>query len=823
LAETPYFVANEGQWEGDFQFKCEVGSVVYYVTPEGMTVDFREFKRYPKPRDPRDPLDVLERHEERDSVTVSGHVVQIHYVVPHQSSGGARVGQAVGQNKLSHYSNYFFGRDSANWRSRVGHYERVVVPEVWPGIDVEYRADKLGVETVYHVKPGADPTQIQMEYLGLDAPLRVDSQGNLILPTSLGEMKETAPYSYQVDGSLQRVVVSRYQVDGAMVGVSVSEYDRRKTLVIDPILYGTYLGGGETDRIEDIAFGSDSSIYVAGNSTSQLADSFPVTPGAYQIDHAWSWNAPFVVKLNAAGDSVIWGSFINASLCHIRGVEVTSRGEPVLIAACQGNSENWPLTANALDTVKENYEYGIAQFSADGAGLLFSTYLGGPSLDIARDAVMDEEDRLWVCGSVSLGFPTTPDAMYPDRIGGGDAGISIIDLNSYSLHYSTFWGGGDAQTADDPYSIQLIGNGVVAMCGSVYSNVSFSDLPTTENAFQLTWRGGRHDGFFAILNIPTATTEYCTFIGGNESDFVSAMHTPFEGVWALTGLTGSTNFPLTAGVVDTVIEAGPQGTIDAFALLLELPNILLASTFLGGLNYDIPQDVWATETSISIAGWTESHNFPVTPNGFDTVYNDNGLPHIFGDYFISRLNWSMTELQYSSFFGGFHTENLGTVKFENDNIVWLVGETGSTNLPTTPDSWSPTPRPGSEGFIFRFAIDSIPTVAPQCTLTVDNLSIVVIGDDVRLRWRPARMAQDTCNLPEEIGYAVFHAGDSQGPYLYLNHTAQRTLTHYGAVRHSPQQFYVVLAFDATTGSATPQIQELRKKELYLSDGSPINQ
>ena len=83
-----YFVENLGQWEGDFQFKCEVGSAVYYVTPQGLTVDFREFKRYPKPRERRDPLDVLERHEERDSVTVSGHVVQIHYVVPHQSSGG---------------------------------------------------------------------------------------------------------------------------------------------------------------------------------------------------------------------------------------------------------------------------------------------------------------------------------------------------------------------------------------------------------------------------------------------------------------------------------------------------------------------------------------------------------------------------------------------------------------------------------------------------------------------------------------------------------------------------------------------------------------
>ena len=40
---SPYWIANEGQWPGDFQFKCEVGNTGYYVTPQGMTIDIKEY------------------------------------------------------------------------------------------------------------------------------------------------------------------------------------------------------------------------------------------------------------------------------------------------------------------------------------------------------------------------------------------------------------------------------------------------------------------------------------------------------------------------------------------------------------------------------------------------------------------------------------------------------------------------------------------------------------------------------------------------------------------------------------------------------------
>ncbi len=122
-AGAPYFVANEGQWQVDFQFKCEVGSTTYYVTPQGMTIDLRSFvgaDGNPPAQGNFDPFaergfsEVLEKHAAvpRRNPQVRGHVIQIHYWSP-PASGGIKGGRpAIGTNKLPHYSNYFLGRDS---------------------------------------------------------------------------------------------------------------------------------------------------------------------------------------------------------------------------------------------------------------------------------------------------------------------------------------------------------------------------------------------------------------------------------------------------------------------------------------------------------------------------------------------------------------------------------------------------------------------------------------------------------------------------------------------------------------------------------------
>ena len=385
-ASAPYFVANEGQWEGDFQFKCEVGSTVYFVTPNGMTVDFREFTKYVGAAGVPPVLGRFDPFErKRDPVTVRGHVVQIHYVKASRwqvSSPAPLTEIAIGENKLPHYSNYFLGRDSTKWRSRVDHYENIIVPEVWPGIDVEYRADQQGVETIYHVKPGADHTQIQMEYLGLDAPLRADSQGNLVLATSLGDVKEKAPFAFQQDSRMQKRVDAGYQVlDNNRVKYTLGRHNSSQPLTIDPLIYSTYFGGNlGLDYLSRITNLPSGDILTCGYTT---ASDFPTTIGAYQEQKLGTLNA-FVALLTDNARRIAFSTLFGSSgYVYGKDLGVMPNGDLLLI----GNIDDIatiPLTTDALDTTQEDYESFVALFSPDCSELRYSSYLGGSARSFWR-------------------------------------------------------------------------------------------------------------------------------------------------------------------------------------------------------------------------------------------------------------------------------------------------------------------------------------------------------------------------------------------------------------------------------------------------------
>ena len=188
LPKSSFFVANEGQWEGAFAFRYRGGGAMWFITPEGITIDFRQYEG----KLPRRGMDGMwPEREEPEPKTVRGHMLKLSYVDASQNY------EIIGEDKLSHYSNYFNGADSCQWRTRVGHYQKVIAKNVWPGVDVEYRIAPEGIESVYHLAAGVDPAGVKISYEGLDVPFKKESPGNLILEKSLGEGGEKAPILWQ--------------------------------------------------------------------------------------------------------------------------------------------------------------------------------------------------------------------------------------------------------------------------------------------------------------------------------------------------------------------------------------------------------------------------------------------------------------------------------------------------------------------------------------------------------------------------------------------------------------------------------------------------
>ena len=131
------------------------------------------------------------------------------------------------------------------------------------------------------------------------------------------------------------------------------------------------------------------------------------------------------------------------------------------------------------------------QLDADGAGLAFSTSIGGTGDESARGVAIDPEGRIWLVGQTSSSdFPTTADALQPLPGGDADAFVTRLSFDGSDLTYSTYLGG---SANDVAHAIGLGTAGAVHLAGTTTS----VDFPLV-NPLQGE-HGGGSDGFVAKL------------------------------------------------------------------------------------------------------------------------------------------------------------------------------------------------------------------------------------------------------------------------------------------------------------------------------------
>jgi hypothetical protein len=615
---------------------------------------------------------------------VRGHVLRLNFLNSNPNP------EIIGEEKLSSYSNYFLGRDSCRWRSRVGNYAKVIARDVWPGIDVEYRPQSEGVETVYRVRPGADPSQIMVQYEGLDAPLSVDANGSLRLRTSLGDVIEQAPFAYQIVNGRQVEVRASYRIlSGNSCTVQCRVLDAAKELVIDPLVYCSYFAGSAFDWIDDMAGDSSGRVIVCG---STVWHEFPTTPGSYQDSSTGGWHG-FITKFNSLGDSLIFSTYFGG-LEYMSLLHIARSGSVYYVADVVHGG--WPLTPDAFDTSAQSDEIGIALLSADGVNLQFSTYLGGSGMDFPLCCEVDSMDRLYVGGQTSSSdFPRTPDALFPDA---GGAFITIIDPMTSSIAYSTGIGNRDWSG--------IVGHLNVVSPGRVWVTMrADTGLPVTPGALQSECQG-QNTPYFALLDLNTDSTLYASYLGRASHDFISGIIPLDSARICLYGHAGSPDFPMPGGGYDSTHLVNG---FKAFLVELQLPDSLVHGTFLGGTGGDFAAEAARDESgSVVITGGTRSPDFPLTADAFDRTYH-GGEYDIGDEVFLARLSPNLDSLEFSTYFGGSNRDDVrGGLTCFNSHSIWLAGGTLSEDLPVTPGAFCREP---SGSYLMR--VDLSPNVSPE--------------------------------------------------------------------------------------------------------------
>src|ERR1700741_4045906 len=151
--------------------------------------------------------------------------------------------------------NYLRSKDPNTWHTDIPTFAEVAKRGVYPGIDVVYYGNQRQLEYDFVVAPGANPRAIALSFTGAEN-VKVDAKGDLVIPPAAGEVLIRRPLAYQEGQNGEReIVAANYTLRSAHnVSIKVGTYDKRRRLVIDPILeYSTYVGGSNIDGANAIA------------------------------------------------------------------------------------------------------------------------------------------------------------------------------------------------------------------------------------------------------------------------------------------------------------------------------------------------------------------------------------------------------------------------------------------------------------------------------------------------------------------------------------------------------------------------------------------
>ena len=317
--------------------------------------------------------------------------------------------------------------------------------------------------------------------------------------------------------------------------------------------------------------------------------------------------------------------------------------------------------------------------------LLYSTYLGGVGEDDGWDIAVDATGNAYVAGrTASSNFPTTAQAFETASDGFFDAFVTKLDKSGTALVYSTYFGGSDSEIA---VGIALDGNGGAYVTGGTGSN----DFPTTPGAFDTTF--GAYDAFFTKLDASGALA-YSTYLGGSGGDEAAGIAVDSAGDAYITGTTGSSDFPTSAGAFDTSFN----GVADAFVTKLQWNGAALVySTYLGGAGSDSARAIALdADGGAYVGGTTDSTDFPTTPGAFDTTYGG-------GDYdaFATRLDAQGAALPYSTFLGGTASDIAFGIAVDIAGEAYVTGETSSRDFPTTAEAFDTTSNGSFDAFVTK--------------------------------------------------------------------------------------------------------------------------
>jgi hypothetical protein len=510
------FIENKGQWDQQIKFKGEMSTGSFALEATGYRVMLHN----------KDDLSRIGESTHNHGPAENIHSLGANVVnkpVPEGNAGSAQTLRShvygvrfLNANKnpliipdkpLASYSNYFIG-DSSRWAINCRTFQAVTYKNVYKDIDVRYYTANGILKYDIIVNPGGDVNNIAMYFDGAES-LKI-KEGALHIKTSVDEVKELAPYTYQLSSNSRTEIPCSFEVKGNIVRFTLSgEYSRKSTLVIDPSLVFSTFSGSNADN--------------------------------------WGYTATYDGKGNFYAGGIVFGG----------GTFPVSNG--AFQQSFQGGGSTGEPGA---------FDMAIMKFDPTGANRIYATYLGGTrGNEQPHSLVVDAAGNLVIAGRTTASdYPVKGPLQKFGPLGGAwDMVLTKLNASGTALVASLKIGGNaddgvnirhkypinGAESINRNYGDDARSEVILDGAGNIYfaSCTQSSDFPTTAVSTQTTLGGinakGRAQDAVVLKFTPDLSSVlFSVIIGGNDDDaaFVLAIN-PFNNNVFVAGATASANFP----------------------------------------------------------------------------------------------------------------------------------------------------------------------------------------------------------------------------------------------------------------------------------------
>jgi hypothetical protein len=192
--------------------------------------------------------------------------------------------------------------------------------------------------------------------------------------------------------------------------------------------FSTFLGGTGDDR----GLGIDVDTLANPVVTGQTSGGFPTTVGGYDTTYNGGASDAFVTRLDLAGASLVFSTYLGGtSSDQALGIGLDAMDRPTVTGTT--SSANFPTTCGAADTTYNGAgDVLVTRLDAGGASLVYSTFLGGSSIDNGFAIAVDATTSAYVTGQTfpfgATSYPTTPLAFDTTANGSTDAIVTKLDM-----------------------------------------------------------------------------------------------------------------------------------------------------------------------------------------------------------------------------------------------------------------------------------------------------------------------------------------------------------------------------------------------------------